>query len=202
MHPSFLKSRARHNLKGKWEVAIVTILLSFLVSVAVDVVFGKKYFEGDFYIFLIRLFFDAPVKLGMCIVFLAISRGGNPQASLIFEGFRSWLKSFLLIVLYSLFVILWSLLLVVPGIIKAISYSMGFFIMADEPDITASESIRRSRLMMHGHKTEFLILNLSFIGWLILSLFTFGILFILYVGPLYLATVTEFYEALQESSDF
>ncbi len=202
MRISFLKNRARNNLHGNWEVAIVAVLLGFLVFAAIDAIFGKRYFDSGFFIFCLRLVFQGPVFLGMTMVFLGISRGTNPQASLIFKGFDNWIKSFLLILMITIFVALWSILLIVPGIIAALSYSMSFFILADDPQINVFEAIRRSRMIMRGHKTEFLLLNLSFIGWLLLSIATAGLLYIFYVGPFYNATMTEFYESLQEVSDY
>lgn len=82
------------------------------------------------------------------------------------------LTAYLLILIY---VLLWSLLPIVPGIIAAISYSMTYFIMADDPHISATDAMRRSREMMMGHKTEYFWLMLSFIGWFIISCFTCGL---------------------------
>jgi len=138
----------------------------------------------------------------MAMFFLALSRRTNPEASLIFKGFDNWISAFFTMLLMIVFIILWAILLIVPGIIAALSYSMTLFILADNPDLKPTEAIKRSRHMMQGHKSEFLKLILSFIGWLFLSVITCGILFILYVGPLYYATITEFYESLQEISDY
>jgi len=202
MRTGFYKSRARANLEGKWEKAIVAVLLGFLVFAAIDAIFGKTYLSGGFFIFCLRLIFQGPISLGMVMFFLALSRGTNPEASLIFKGFDNWVSAFLTILLMSFFIFLWSILLIVPGLIAIFSYSMTFFILSDDPDLRPLEAIRRSKRMMQGHKSELLKLNLSFIGWLFLSIATCGILFILYVGPLYYATITEFYESLQEISDY
>jgi uncharacterized membrane protein len=202
MRTAFYKNRARRNLENRWESAIVTVLLGFLVFAAIDAIFGKTYFDSGFFIFCLRLVFQGPVTLGMMMFFLGISRGSNPQTSMIFQGFDNWINAFLTILLMMFFICFWSILLIVPGIIAALSYSMAFFILADNPDSKPLESLRRSRLMMRGHKKELFKLHLSFIGWLFLSVITCGILFILYVGPLYYATITEFYESLQEMSDY
>lgn len=202
MRTAFYKIRARRNLEDKWETAIVAVLLGFLVFAAIDAIFGKTYLSGGFFIFCLRMIFQGPVSLGIMMFFLALSRGTNPPASLIFKGFDNWISAFLTMLVMSIFITLWAILLIVPGIIAALSYSMSFFILADNPDIKPVEAIKRSKHMMQGHKTELFMLNLSFIGWLFLSIITCGILFILYVGPLYYATITEFYESLQEISDY
>jgi len=88
-----------------------------------------------------------------------------------------------------LFTFLWSLLLIIPGIIKAISYSMTPYILANEPDVEATEALKISMRMTEGHKMEIFIFELSFLGWHLLSLLTLGILELVYVGP-YLATAT------------
>jgi len=202
MRTAFYKIRARRNLEDKWETAIVAVLLGVLIFAAIDVIFGKTYLSGGFFIFCLRLIFQGPISLGMVMFFLSLSRATNPEASLIFKGFDNWISAFLSLLAMSILILLWTILLIVPGIIATLSYSMTFFILADNPDLKPLEALRRSKHMMQGHKSEFFKLNLSFIGWLFLSVITCGILFILYVGPLYYATITEFYESLQEISDY
>lgn len=98
-----------------------------------------------------------------------------------------------------LFLIGWYLLLIVPGIIKMISYSMSYYILADNPEMTALEAITESKRIMKGHKLDYFILELSFIGWYLLVGITFGIAYI-YVGPYHKATVTNFYEHIKNKS--
>jgi len=202
MRTAFYKIRARRNLEGRWETAIVAVLLGVLVFAAIDAIFGKTYISGGFFIFCLRLIFQGPISLGMVMFFLSLSRATNPQASLIFKGFDNWISAFLTLLAMSILIFLWTILLIVPGIIATLSYNMTFFILADNPDLKPLEALRRSKHMMQGHKMELFMLNFSFIGWLFLSVITCGILFILYVGPLYYATITEFYESLQEISDY
>jgi len=83
----------------------------------------------------------------------------------------------------SLFIYLWSLLFVIPGIIKAFSYSMTPYILATSPNITATDALKLSMRMTDGHKGKIFVMGLSFIGWHILNSFTFGILGIFYVNP-------------------
>lgn len=202
MNFSILKKEAKTSLEGNWQTAIVAILITFLPFIVLDYLLGIKSDEGGFFAWIAHLMLQAPIHLGLVGVYLKLSRKGDTSAREVFEGFNNWWKSFLLALLQCIYIVLWSILLIVPGLIAALSYSMSFFILADNPEINSSEALRRSKLMMRGHKTEFFMLNLSFIGWFILSVLSFGVLFIVYVGPYYYATITEFYETLQEISDY
>ncbi len=91
---------------------------------------------------------------------------------------------------------LWALLLIIPGIIKSLAYAMTPYILVDNPELTASEAIHRSRMMMKGHKFDLFYLYLSFIGWFFLSIFTFGIGF-LWLYPYITMSEASFYEEVK-----
>ena len=95
--------------------------------------------------------------------------------------------------LMGLFLALWSLLLIIPGIVKAFSYAMTPYILEEHPELSANEAIDHSRAMMKGHKFDLFWLILSFIGWGILCLFTFGIGY-LWLTPYMQTAVAAFYE--------
>ena len=118
---------------------------------------------------------------------------GKDNYDLLFEGFKkSFVNSFIAILLMNLFIFLWSLLLIIPGIIKAFSYSMTRFIIAENPEIDPLTAISRSQELMRGHKMDLLMLYLSYIGWYLLGLITFGIA-IIYITPYVEVAVTNFY---------
>jgi uncharacterized membrane protein len=94
-----------------------------------------------------------------------------------------------------LFVILWALLLIVPGIIAAISYSMTFYIMADNKEMSAQDAIRKSKVLMTGNKYRYFCLGCRFIGWFILGIVTLGIGF-LWIMPYFMVSNARFYESL------
>lgn len=100
--------------------------------------------------------------------------------------------------LADLFIFLWSLLLVIPGILKAYQYYLVDYILADDPDLPVMDALRLSQEMMQGHKWNAFVLDLSFIGWHILSALTGGILSIFYVTPYKEATVAELYRTLKQ----
>lgn len=98
--------------------------------------------------------------------------------------------------LMKLLTALWALLMIIPGIVKMYSYAMTPFILEEYPELTASESIHRSRLMMRGHKFDLFWLQLSFFGWFLLCLFTAGIGF-LWLKPYYNTALSGFYQEVK-----
>lgn len=138
------------------------------------------------------------ITYGYFNVTLRLAKKESTTIDDLFEGFRkkNVFKSMKLAVLMGVYVFLWSLLLIVPGIIKGFSYSMAYYIMLDHPEYTASEALKKSQEMMKGHKLDLFILCLSFIGWFILGaiigIFTFSIPF-LWIYPYYMTTISHFY---------
>ena len=116
----------------------------------------------------------------------------------LFSQFHRFKQGFLQSFLRNLYIILWSLLFVIPGIIKSLSYAMTPFIMADHPEMTAKEAINASKEMMDGHKGELFVLGLTFIGWNLLAGLTLGI-GALWVNPYMNAAYAAFYRELCET---
>jgi uncharacterized membrane protein len=113
-------------------------------------------------------------------------------------GFQDgWGNVVLVMFLKNLFLMLWTLLFIIPGIVKIYSYRMVPYILKEHPELSGTKAITLSRQMMNGHKWNAFVLDLSFIGWIILSALTLGILHIFYVGPYIQATDAELYEALK-----
>ena len=115
----------------------------------------------------------------------------------LFEGFRNFGTSILAYVLMVLFIILWTILLIIPGIIAAISYSMTFFIIAEDETIGAYDALKKSKEMMNGHKWKFFCLGFSFFGWFLLSIFTLGI-GLLWLAPYVNVSYVKFYDDIKE----
>lgn len=107
-------------------------------------------------------------------------------------------------VLISIFTFLWTLLLIVPGIIKALAYSQTYYILADAQasgvEMSATEAIKTSQQLMKGHKWEFFCLQLSFLGWMILAGLTFGIGW-LWLGPYLSTTKACYYDYVASEAD-
>ncbi|MGC9361909.1 MAG: DUF975 family protein [Candidatus Syntrophosphaera sp.] len=172
MNNEEIRRESRELLKDKWlNLALIWLILYAISAVLTSVTRGI----GG----LIPLILAGPFSLGIAMIFLKLRKGGDFRVEEMFDGFKDFTRSLVAYLLIALYVFLWSLLLIVPGIIASISYSMTFFILAEDPRIEAQEAMRKSKEMMHGHKTEYFMLMLSFIGWFLLSCLTFGLGFLL-----------------------
>ena len=119
---------------------------------------------------------SGPVMIALIMIIQKVFRWRRPQIEYLFDGFKDFGNTFILYLLQSVYVFLWSLLFFIPGIVKAYSYSMAFYIYNDNKFLSADEAITKSRQIMDGHKWELFCLHLSYIGWELLSIFTCGIL--------------------------
>lgn len=138
-----------------------------------------------------------PTSVGMCAYYLKLVRGQEFSMDDLKAYYPAFFKLLVLDLLVALFTFLWGILLVIPGIIAAISYSMVYYICVDKEELEALDTIKESKEMMKGYKLDYFILKLSFIGWLLLVPFTFGILAIWLVPYMTIADVV-FYEKLKE----
>ena len=144
---------------------------------------------------LLRIFLYNVLTVGLAVAFLLLLRNGDDRlTSNMFEvSFkRYWHKVWGMFLMY-LFIALWSLLFIIPGIIKTFSYAMTPYILEENPQLSANEAIDRSRAMMKGHKFDLFWLFLSFIGWLLLSILTLGI-GLLWLIPYMYTAQAAFYE--------
>lgn len=124
---------------------------------------------------IIVLVIGGAVTLGYCKFNLALVDRKEPQFADLFSGFNRFGAGFCVQFLRGLYIFLWSLLFVIPGIIASYRYAMSAYILAEHPEMTASEAIETSKKMMVGNKWRLFCLEFSFIGWSILCAFTFGI---------------------------
>jgi uncharacterized membrane protein len=175
-----LRAAARSQLRGNYLDAVkVTFVYTLLVPF---------------------LIICGPLTLGLCGYFLHRSRKENYSFGNLFEGFRFFEKSFLLGLLQSLFIFLWSLLFIVPGIVKSCSYAMSFFIMKDNPSMNVINVITESKKMMRGHRRRFFSLCFSFFGWAMLCVLSFGIGF-LWLVPYMRLTFANFYVDIKQEKN-
>ncbi len=181
-----LKALAKQNMKGN-------IATAFLIAIITAVITGAVSMLTSFISFITIPLICGPFALGSAIFYLHLASGEAGRVSNLFEGFKSFLASFLLYLLRTIFIALWSLLFCIPGLMKTYSYAMAFYIMADNPGISANDAITKSKEMMKGHRMELFVLQLSFFGWFMLCGITFGLAFI-YVGPYMQTTIALFYK--------
>ena len=147
--------------------------------------------------FVFDAFIVNPLELG-CDRFFFKNLDEPANMSHITYGFDHSYKNVAKIMFFrDLYVILWSMLCVIPGIIKGYEYRMIPYLLAENPEMSKEEAFAMSKKMMDGQKWKTFVLDLSFIGWEILSIFTCGILSIFYVEPYKAATSAALYEALR-----
>ena len=144
----------------------------------------------------ISLFVTGAFSFGYVVFFLTFMRGGQPRLGQMFDGFKIYGKTLGAHLLMSLFILLWTLLFIIPGMIAAYAYSQTFYIIADNPSIRVREAIKRSKEMMKGHKWRLFCMGLWFFLLSILCVFTLFIGF-LWLVPYMQASYAKFYEDLQ-----
>ncbi len=181
-----IRSAARQALKGNWTQAVLATLVYTLVAGAA----ASIPFAG--------LLVVCPLAFGFSLCFLRLVRGEDSSEMVgdqfkVFNQYGRYLGGSLLMTLY---VILWSLLLVIPGIVKGYAYAMTPYVMNDHPEMDADDCIHESRMMMKGYKWKLFCMDLSFIGWAILCIFTLGI-GLLWLQPYIEASHAKFYEELK-----
>ena len=186
---SELKTSAKAQISGKIGVLFLMMLIIF------GIVFASCLLPvaGNIANFIV----SAAFGLGGSWVYLKIARDEEISVGNIFYGFEDLWTAIKANFFMNLFIWLWSLLLIIPGIIKAYAYSMTFFILAENKGMPVLEAITLSRKMMDGHKMDLFLLTLSFIGWFILVVITFGIAGI-WVYPYFYATWANFYLSVKE----
>ncbi len=150
-------------------------------------------------VLVLQIFVFNPLEIG-CKRYMVLSRNVKPEYGEIVSSFRNCYGNVVKIkFLMGLYTSLWSLLLVIPGIVKAYEYRMIPYLLAEYPDMAASEAFRISREMMMGNKWDAFILDLSFLGWDLLSMATVGIAGLLYVWPYQLLTEAALYLTLKKT---
>ncbi len=148
--------------------------------------------------FLIDILVLNPLEVG-CQYFFLKNAEGDSDLSSIGRGFSpNWGANVGTMLLKGIYLWLWGLLCGIPALIKSYSYRMVPYIIAEHPEMGANEAITLSRRMMDGHKMDAFVLDLSFIGWYLLSIFTCGILLVFYVQPYKACTDAEIYSLLKQ----
>lgn len=198
MDRSLLKTNARAQLdnsifSSKWLYGVLVCLITALVSCVVTAPIG----------FIIALLVGGPIFYGAKRLYLRQARdGGAMNMKEILCGFREdYGGVFLLSLMLAVFILLWSLLLVVPGVIKALSWSMAYYVKNDHPEYDWKQCMQASAQLTEGHKGEIFMLELSFIGWYLVGSLCLG------VGTLWVrayneATMAQCYEWLRAQQNF
>lgn len=224
MTNSEITAAARKKLSGNWLLAILAFLIIFLLNSSI------QYFTQNIYHFPIDLedhlpflnstafsntttkihtglifsiFLAGAFSFGAAIFSIYLVRGYKAEIELIFDGFRDLNRFFVFLatnIIIFIFTLAWTLLFIIPGIIAALSYSMTYYILVDNPTISSLDAINQSKQMMKGHKWQLFKLWLRFFVLGILCIFTLGIGF-LWLIPYTNICTAQFYDSLLEDEE-
>ena len=196
---STYKNLALATLKGKWEDAVITTLIYIAIAIVISGCMALPLALNGINNNVVSLasLLLLPLQWGFYTYFLNLKRD-KYELKDIFDGYTSgnFVRTLLTLLLYSLIILIGTVLLIIPGFIFALKYSQVYFVMKDDPELKYMEALRKSGELMKGHKMKLFWLCLSFIGWIILAMFTFGIGF-LWLEPYMFVTFAHFYEDLK-----
>ncbi len=218
-----IKSNARDFIRGRlwmfWSVLLVVGIIESLANSLPQWIFGDRlsnlsdiiagnpdnipkeispsvfgwYYALNVLIMIVLI----PLNIGVAQNVLAWSRGEDVNKwKVLFGGFNSakiFFKQVGVVVLNTILCALWAILLIVPGIIKGLAYSMYPYVLRDEPDLSVWQTLKKSEAIMKGYKGKLFLMYLSFVGWFILGAFTFGILYI-WLTPYVMTSTVKFYD--------
>ena len=192
-----LRGLGRNALKGRWGLGVLGSLIYFVILLIPAIILSVFFNSGELgqswvsslYSFLIT----GPMMLGYIMFAISIFRKNETSPAEVLYGFEQFGKSLGLYIVMSIFIFLWCLLLIIPGIIATYRYSLCFYVLADHPEMGIMDALNESKRMMKGNKWKMFCLNLSFIGWGLLGCLTFGIGF-LWLLPYMQVSVVAFYD--------
>lgn len=195
-----IKNQAKEIIKGN----IWTLLLPFIIAGALSGLVGgfSGYYSSSTESATLSVISSIveiavlPLTIGATAYVMKFVRKEPVDLNYMFSFYKQFWPIFVLTFLIGLFTSLWTLLFIVPGIIAAISYSMSQYIFIDGEE-DAMECIRKSKKMMNGYKADYFVFNLSFIGWILLAIPTFGLIFI-YLIPYMTVSQVLYYEELKK----
>lgn len=223
-----IKSNARDFIRGRlwmfWSVLLVVGIIESLANSLPQWIFGDRLSNlsdiiagnpdnipkeisssvfGWYYVLNVLISIVLiPLNIGVAQNVLAWSRGEDVNKwKVLFGGFNSakiFFKQVGVVVLNTILCALWTILLVVPGIIKGLAYSMYPYVLRDEPDLSVWQTLKKSEAIMKGYKGKLFLMYLSFVGWFILGAFTFGILYI-WLTPYVMTSTVRFYDDVRRA---
>ncbi|SNZ02482.1 Uncharacterized membrane protein [Terribacillus aidingensis] len=202
-----LKRDALDSLSGNWGKSVLAVFLFTIISFALSLltdpllnipgVFEETTLRDDIISYIrdtiINYILLMPLFIGTTWLFQSFVQGDRPSFSSIFNPFTRFWRYMLTGLILTVLLTFWTLLLIVPGIIKYYSYSQTLFILRENPDYSPLQAIQESKAKMHGNRSELFFLHLSFIGWGLLAILT---LFIgmFWLEPYFRTTLASFYE--------
>lgn len=195
------KAQAKQRMQGKYvNVIVIYLIISFITGLfnapSFNSAIGQNGNIGYNILSVITLVLAAGFAYATTNMFIKVSKDEQPDLQeILLSGFKNdFVRNLICHLLTLLFTFLWTLLFIIPGIIKAIAYSMNFYLMIKDPKLSGQDAITKSKEYTQGYKGDLFGLYLSYLGWFILSLFTFGILLLWVVPKLKTAQMLYFDE--------
>lgn len=204
------RARARQALKGKWGIAVAVCFVATLLTGGIGVTgTGGGSAETGYLSFsehaafislltimagcgLVTLILGGAIQLGWCRFHIDLATGKEVKFADLFSQIHRLWAGFVMNFVVGLFVLLWSLLFIIPGIIAAFSYAMVPYLMAEFPELKVMDAIRESKRLMKGNKWRLFCLQMSFFGWAFLSVLSCGVGY-LWLVPYMRAAEAVFY---------
>lgn len=156
-----IKNNVKKMLKENWQTVLLVVLLLSAIEIAIELVAMQNQAGGEFLSFIVRMPFDVAI----CSFLMWMMKNREARTSDFFEPFSRFLKYILAGVWKSLWIFLWTLLLIIPGIVKGYAYAMYPYILAADPDADIVDALRTSKKMTNGYKIDLFTLSLTFLGW-------------------------------------
>ena len=211
-----IKRAAKEQFKDNYWASVIVCLLATILSNGVTLVasyrmtnqyLDERMFtepvvtEFSFPSFLLMIFVGNILTVSVAHFMLLNGRQeDNPEIAELFYAFKSNYTNVLFIMLVRyICIFLWSLLFIIPGIIKSMEYAMIPYILAENPNISRQEAFEQTKKLMDGHKLELFCLTISFIWWIILSVLTAGLVGYFWTSPYMEQTYANYYLALKEN---
>lgn len=198
-----LKEWAKEKIKGN----LWNIIIGLLITIAISIMFSMGYViiqrifgPGSFITYIVEIITDIlliPISVGLYSYIIEFIKNDNFNQNLIFEPYERTLNVIGASLLVSLLVMVGCICFIIPGIYLAFSYAMVPYLLATRKDLTITETLELSRKMMDGHKFDYFVLSISFIGWAILVPFTLGILMI-WLYPYIMTATTKFFIDIEQ----
>lgn len=167
----FYRAVARQQLRGNWVNGAIAAAIFVVITGVMDFVVMNlmnnqaTVFLSGIYAWLVF----GPAIVGLYAYYMNLVRGQNPSIGNCFEGFERFGRAFLLGLFMILFIVLWTMLFIIPGIVAAYRYSLAPMLLRDRPELGALDCIRESKRLMTGNKSSMFVLDLTFLGWMILA---------------------------------
>lgn len=216
-----LKMRAKQKLScAYWSIVGITFLANlvmgmFDIEIPADAMYEQRIIGEDIYLLLLMvnlaiavgslfltIFVFNPLKVGLNRYYLNLETRSESWSDIFYPFKNHYWNVVGVVLLMNIKIFLWALLFIIPGFVKAYEYRMIPYLLAEDSSLKAGELFNATRNMMTGEKADAFVLDLSFLGWFILYLFTAGLLGLFFVEPYYNLTCTELYRALKDRVDY